>query len=143
MANVNRQWVLAKRPHGKVGKANYEYREGRIPKPGDGKVLVKNRYLSFDPTQRGWMEEQVARPVTRRAQPERARLVREPALRLAPRIVVDEARDAALVRAEARERVEAAGEVRGREGEGVGRHASANASESRPRGPRLFVPPVR
>ena len=57
MANVNRQWVLAKRPHGKVGKANFEYREGRIPKPGDGKVLVKNLYLSFDPTQRGWMED--------------------------------------------------------------------------------------
>ena len=57
VANVNRQWVLAKRPHGKVGAANFEYREGRIPKPGDGKVLVKNLYLSFDPTQRGWMED--------------------------------------------------------------------------------------
>ena len=57
MANVNRQWVLAKRPHGKVGPANFEYREGRIPKPRDGQVLVKNVYLSFDPTQRGWMED--------------------------------------------------------------------------------------
>ena len=57
MANVNRQWVLAKRPHGKVGKANFEYREGRIPKPRDGQVLIKNLYLSFDPTQRGWMED--------------------------------------------------------------------------------------
>ena len=57
MANVNRQWVLAKRPHGMVGKKNFEYRERRIPKPRDGQVLVKNRYLSFDPTQRGWMED--------------------------------------------------------------------------------------
>jgi len=57
MANVNRQWVLAKRPHGKVGPANFEYREGRVPKPKDGQVLVKNLYLSFDPTQRGWMED--------------------------------------------------------------------------------------
>jgi NADPH-dependent curcumin reductase len=57
VANVNRQWVLAKRPHGKVSKANFAYREGRIPKLGDGKVLVKNLYLSFDPTQRGWMED--------------------------------------------------------------------------------------
>ena len=55
MANVNRQWVLAKRPHGKVGPANFEYREGRIPKPRDGQVLVRNIYLSFDPTQRGWL----------------------------------------------------------------------------------------
>jgi NADPH-dependent curcumin reductase CurA len=49
--------VLAKRPHGKVGKANFEYREKRIPKPGPGQLLVKNLYLSFDPTQRGWMED--------------------------------------------------------------------------------------
>src|SRR5262245_26366261 len=57
MANVNRQWVLAKRPHGKVSKANFEYHEGRIPKPRDGQVLIRNLYLSFDPTQRGWMED--------------------------------------------------------------------------------------
>jgi len=57
VANVNRQWVLAKRPHGKVGKGNFEYRERRIPKPKDGQVLVRNRFLSFDPTQRGWMED--------------------------------------------------------------------------------------
>ena len=57
MANVNRQWVLAKRPHGNVSKANFEYREGRIPKPKDGQLLVRNLYLSFDPTQRGWMED--------------------------------------------------------------------------------------
>ena len=45
-------WVLAKRPHGNVSKANFEYREGRIPKPKEGQLLVKNLYLSFDPTQR-------------------------------------------------------------------------------------------
>ena len=57
MADVNRQWVLSKRPQGKVGKANFEYREGRIPNPRDGRVLIKNQYLSFDPAQRGWMED--------------------------------------------------------------------------------------
>jgi NADPH-dependent curcumin reductase CurA len=57
VANVNRQWVLAKRPHGKVGRANFEYRERRVPKPKDGQLLVRNRFLSFDPTQRGWMED--------------------------------------------------------------------------------------
>jgi NADPH-dependent curcumin reductase CurA len=55
--NINRQWVLAKRPFGMVGAENFEYREEPIPEPADGQVLVRNLYLSFDPTQRGWMED--------------------------------------------------------------------------------------
>jgi len=55
--NVNRQWVLAKRPRGMVTRDNFEYREVPIPEPGDGQVLLRNLYLSFDPTQRGWMED--------------------------------------------------------------------------------------
>lgn len=57
MTNINRQWVLAKRPRGMVGKGNFEYHEGRMPKPGAGKVLVKNLYLSFEPAQRGWLDD--------------------------------------------------------------------------------------
>ena len=55
--NVNRQWLLAKRPQGMVTEANFEYRESPIPEPGEGQVLLRNLYLSFDPTQRGWMED--------------------------------------------------------------------------------------
>lgn len=55
--NTNRQWLLAKRPHGMVGKENFEYVETSIPTPGEGEVLVRNLFLSFDPTQRGWMED--------------------------------------------------------------------------------------
>ncbi len=55
--NTNRQWVLARRPFGMVGPDNFEYRETPIPAPADGEVLVRNLYLSFDPTQRGWMED--------------------------------------------------------------------------------------
>jgi len=55
--NTNRQWTLAKRPFGMVGKENFEYREEPIPQAGEGEVLVRNLYLSFDPTQRGWMED--------------------------------------------------------------------------------------
>ena len=55
--NINRQWLLAKRPHGMVGEENFEYAENPIPEPGDGEVLVRNLYFSFDPTQRGWMED--------------------------------------------------------------------------------------
>ena len=55
--NTNRQWLLAKRPHGMVGVDNFEYAEAPIPQPGANEVLVRNLYLSFDPTQRGWMED--------------------------------------------------------------------------------------
>ena len=55
--NTNRQWLLAKRPHGIVNKENFEYTESPIPVPSDGQVLVRNLLLSFDPTQRGWMED--------------------------------------------------------------------------------------
>ena len=55
--NINRQWLLSKRPFGMVGKDNFEYTESPIPEPADGEVLVRNLFLSFDPTQRGWMED--------------------------------------------------------------------------------------
>jgi len=55
--NVNRQWLLARRPQGMVTEENFEYREAPIPEPGEGQVLLRNLYLSFDPTQRGWMED--------------------------------------------------------------------------------------
>lgn len=40
-----------------VGEQNFEYKESPIPEPQDGEVLVRNLMLSFDPTQRGWMED--------------------------------------------------------------------------------------
>ncbi len=55
--NTNRQWLLSKRPHGMVGEENFEYVETPIPEPAEGEVLVRNLFLSFDPTQRGWMED--------------------------------------------------------------------------------------
>jgi NADPH-dependent curcumin reductase CurA len=55
--NINRQWLLARRPNGLVTRENFEYAETPIPQPAEGQVLVRNLYLSFDPTQRGWMED--------------------------------------------------------------------------------------
>ena len=55
--NINRQWLLASRPEGMVSEGNFEYAETPIPEIGDGEVLVRNLYLSFDPTQRGWMTD--------------------------------------------------------------------------------------
>ena len=57
MADVNRQWVLAKRPRGMVGPENFSLQEAAIPEVEEGGVLVRNLFLSFDPTQRGWMED--------------------------------------------------------------------------------------
>ncbi len=55
--NTNRQWLLSKRPHGMVSEDNFTFQEVPIPRPGAGEVLVRNLFLSFDPTQRGWMED--------------------------------------------------------------------------------------
>ena len=40
-----------------VGPDNFEWGETSIPTVSDGGVLVRNLFLSFDPTQRGWMED--------------------------------------------------------------------------------------
>jgi len=54
---TNRQWLLAERPEGMVGKHIFEFREGPVPELQDGEVLVRNLCLSFDPTQRLWIED--------------------------------------------------------------------------------------
>jgi NADPH-dependent curcumin reductase CurA len=54
---VNRQWRLAARPVGLVKESDFEWREERVPTPGEGELLVHNLYLSLDPTNRGWMNE--------------------------------------------------------------------------------------
>jgi NADPH-dependent curcumin reductase CurA len=54
---VNRYWKLASRPQGMVKVSDFEWAEGPVPEVKDGQVLVRNIYISFDPTQRGWMEE--------------------------------------------------------------------------------------
>ena len=49
--SVNRRWVLAKRPTGTIGRENFRWEEAPVPSPADGQVLVKNLWLSLDPTQ--------------------------------------------------------------------------------------------
>ena len=53
--NKNRQWILDTRPSGYLTGSEFRWNEAPIPKPADGQVLVRNLWLSFDPTQRGWM----------------------------------------------------------------------------------------
>jgi NADPH-dependent curcumin reductase CurA len=52
---TNRQWLLARRPRGLVSAEDFRWVEAPAPEPADGEALVRNVYLSCDPTQRGWM----------------------------------------------------------------------------------------
>jgi NADPH-dependent curcumin reductase CurA len=56
MAEKNRHWILKSRPQGMVERGNFEWREGPVPTIRDGEFLVRNLWLSCDPTQRPWME---------------------------------------------------------------------------------------
>jgi NADPH-dependent curcumin reductase len=51
----NRQWLLARRPHGAIQDSDFNFVETDAPTPGAGEVLVRNLMLSCDPTQRGWI----------------------------------------------------------------------------------------
>lgn len=54
---TNRQWVLKERPQGMIGEQHFEYREVDVPAIAEGEVLIRNLSLSFDPTQRGWVND--------------------------------------------------------------------------------------
>ena len=54
---TNRQLLLRERPTGDVTDEHFELVEAAIPEPGSGEVLVRTRWLSFDPAQRGWLND--------------------------------------------------------------------------------------
>ncbi len=56
MPELNRQIFLRERPVGKLDADHFELREGVIPEPADGEVLVRNLYLSLDAANRAWMQ---------------------------------------------------------------------------------------
>lgn len=53
----NRQVLLARRPNGAVRISDFEVVDGPVPKPGDGELLLRNRFLSIDPYLRGRMND--------------------------------------------------------------------------------------
>ena len=57
MSESNRQWVLKRRPVGMVKPDDFELRSAPAREPGDGELLIRTLWLSFDPTQRGWLED--------------------------------------------------------------------------------------
>jgi len=54
---MNRQVLLASRPHGEPTEANFSVVDAPMPQAGDGEVLVRNTWLSLDPYMRGRMSE--------------------------------------------------------------------------------------
>ena len=60
--SVNRQWRLARRPRGMVQETDFTWAEEAVPSVGAGQFLVRNLYLSMDPTQRGWMSRDTYLP---------------------------------------------------------------------------------
>jgi NADPH-dependent curcumin reductase len=56
-AKVNRQWCLATRPIGAIAESNFNWKQEPIPTLEEGQILVRNIYLSLDPTNRGWLDE--------------------------------------------------------------------------------------
>jgi hypothetical protein len=55
MDGTNHRITLARRPVGPVGPECFATDDVAIPSPGPGEVLVAVRWLSIDPTIRGWM----------------------------------------------------------------------------------------
>ncbi len=77
MTQVNRQWLLARRPKGVVSAEDFRWNEASVPEPGEGEALVRNLYLSCDPTQRGWMAGDTYLPAATLGEPMRSFAVGE------------------------------------------------------------------
>ena len=55
--DINRQFRLKSRPVGRIKDSDFEYVEAPIPAPEEGEAVVRNLYLSLDPTNRIWMSD--------------------------------------------------------------------------------------
>lgn len=53
----NRRMVLVRRPVGQLRDDDFELRSAPMPEPGEGEVVVRVCWLSFDPAQRGWLDD--------------------------------------------------------------------------------------
>lgn len=54
---THRQWLINDRPLGRpLQDGDFKLVESPVRAPGPGEVLLKTRYLGFDPAQKGWME---------------------------------------------------------------------------------------
>ena len=59
MSDVNREWILARRPQGAADVSDFEYRESPVPDSAhlpDGHLLVRTGVFLHAPTMRNWMD---------------------------------------------------------------------------------------
>lgn len=57
MPTTARQWLLNGHPRGRgIADDDFKLVETEIADPGPGEMLLKTRWLGFDPAQKGWME---------------------------------------------------------------------------------------
>ena len=58
MREVNRQWLLKRRPEGNLVAGDFEYNEAEMPSDAlrDGEILVRNVGFLCAPTMRNWMD---------------------------------------------------------------------------------------
>lgn len=54
---LNRQWILRQRPDDDIGSGDLEFVQTPIPQISVGQMLIRNLYLSLDPTNRLWMSD--------------------------------------------------------------------------------------
>jgi NADPH-dependent curcumin reductase CurA len=57
---VNRRWILSEFPRGALSAANFRWDVSQVAEPSEGQVLVRNLYLSLDPTNRIWASGSVS-----------------------------------------------------------------------------------
>ncbi len=53
----NKKWILKERPIGLVKDSDFELVSEELPAINEGEILIENIYLSFDPTQRSWLND--------------------------------------------------------------------------------------
>ncbi len=54
---TNRQWRLAARPVGLIKESDFTWGEEAVPELSEGQLLVQNKYISLDPTNRIWVTD--------------------------------------------------------------------------------------
>ena len=54
---TNKKWILKNRPEGLVKDSDFELITEELGEIQEGEILIKNEYLSFDPTQRMWLTD--------------------------------------------------------------------------------------
>ena len=57
MSDVNRRFLLRERPSGRIDDQTFELVEEAVPQIGEGEALVRNRWISLDPTNRTWIND--------------------------------------------------------------------------------------